>query len=253
VRSSRSAYEKAPWKHLEELDGVVEAEFVRAVYLGESVLPTGSCLRGRRSYPWEGDRLLDGSEGRLDLFPGMARWWRDAEALWTAHRTSDRLTLSQRIDYRRTLTGQVPASPLRVVYSKSGMHLAAAAVRDARALVDHVLYWAAVETEDEAAYLLAVLNSATTTELVRPLMSYGKDERHIDKYVWELPIPRHDPADADHVRLVELSREAEASIAALDLAEDAYFVGLRRRVREHLAASDAEREIDELVTELMGL
>jgi HEAT repeats/PBS lyase HEAT-like repeat len=33
----------------------------------------------------------------------------------------------------------------------------------------------------------AILNSATVTELVRPFMSYGKDERHFDKHIWQRP------------------------------------------------------------------
>jgi hypothetical protein len=35
------------------------------------------------------------------------------------------------------------------------------------------------------------------------LMSYGKDERDIHKHVWQLPIPKFDPAAADHQRIVD--------------------------------------------------
>ena len=83
-------------------------------------------------------------------------------------------------------------------------------------------------------------------------MSYGKDERHIDKYVWMLPIPLFDPSIESHSALADLGAQAEAEIAELDLAEDTYFVGLRQNIRRHLAASDVGREIEERVEELIG-
>lgn len=35
-----------------------------------------------------------------------------------------------------------------------------------------------------------------TNQLVRPLMSFGKDEHHVDKHVRKLPIPVYDPANS---------------------------------------------------------
>ena len=51
--------------------------------------------------PWDGKKLLDGSDEQLDDYPGLADWWRRAEEIWNAHRSSDRLTLLARLDYRR--------------------------------------------------------------------------------------------------------------------------------------------------------
>ena len=60
----------------------------------------------------------------------------------------------------------------------------AAKLDNPRAIVTHGLYWAAVTSNAEAAYLCAVLNAPVTTEMTRPLMSYGKDERDIHRHVW---------------------------------------------------------------------
>jgi hypothetical protein len=84
------------------------------------------------------------------------------------------------------------------------MHLVAAKIKNRRALVENGLYWTGVSSESEANYLCAILNSATATELVRPLMAYGKDERHIAKSIWELPIPEFDPNDRIHSELADL-------------------------------------------------
>lgn len=77
----------------------------------------------------------------------------------------------------------------------------------------------------------APLNSPTLTEILRPLMSYGKDERYVDKTVWHLPIHLFDPNDAAHVRLAEIGQTEAARIAALDLNEPKNFVRLRQVVR----------------------
>src|SRR5690606_13599113 len=141
-------------------------------------------------------------------------------------------------------------SSTRVVYNKSGMHLAAAVIRDPRVVIDQSLYWAAVSSPDEAAYLVGVLNAPSLTELVRPYMPYGKDERHIDSSVWKLPIPKYDPDDLEHVRVVELSNALSEEIAALDFSTT-NFVVQRRIVRAHIAESDAGRELDKLVAEIV--
>ena len=94
------------------------------------------------------------------------------------------------------------------------MHLAAAKVKNHRALFTSGLYWAATNDEDEADYLCAIMNSAITTVFLRPYMSYGKDERDIHKHVWQLSIQIYDKKYSTHARLVELGRQAEAIAAA---------------------------------------
>lgn len=250
VKSATSSYEKAPWKDLAPLEGVVEKEFLRPLYLSEAVLPYRLRQPKTAVIPVVRDGLLN--EERMEFYPGLADWWRRVGQLWVEHRSSDRLTLLEQLDYRRKVTLQLPAPNLRVVYTASGMHLSAAVVSDTQGIIEHGLYWAAVETSDEAAFLCATLNSPRTTELVRPLMSYGKDERHIDKYVWQLPIPRHDPSNSRHQRLVELGQDAEREIGDLDIDDSVHFPTLRRRIRDHLAESAIGQEIDDLVTELIG-
>ncbi len=92
------------------------------------------------------------------------------------------------------------------------MHVCSAKVRDETALIANGLYWAAMASEEEADYLCALLNAPVTTELTRPFMSYGKDERHIHKHVWELPIPTFEPTNLVHRRLGELGRQLEQTV-----------------------------------------
>lgn len=253
VRSTRSATEKAPWKDLPPLEGTVESEFVKPVLLGESVIPYRVLPPRLAVIPVEGSQLLGGEDPRLDLYPTLAEWWRRAEQLWMAHRSSERLTLLERLDFRRGLTNQLPATSLRVVYGKAGMHVAAALVEDRSAIVDHKLYWATVTSREEGMYLCAILNSPALTEAVRPLMSYGKDERDVDKHLWKLPIPLFEPSNPDHQRLAELGNQQATLLANLDIDEGAYFVGLRQRARKALAAVPAASEVAEIVEELLSM
>jgi SAM-dependent methyltransferase len=249
VRSARSAAEKPPWRDLLSLAGAVEPPFLHKIHLGETVLPYRLLAPRLAVLPCDARGLL--APDSRD-HPGLAEWWQRAESAWMTHRASDNLTLRQQLDYHGKLSGQLPPRTPRVVYSKSGLHLAAAWFDDPRILVDHKLYWSPARSEDEARYLCAILNAAVTTARVRPLMSYGKDERDIDKFVWRLPIPRYDESDPDHRRLAALAREVEATIAALTLPTDSHFTTLRRRVRDALAASAPGRAIEQSVTRLLA-
>jgi len=250
VRSVRSAYEKLPWKDLDALEGVVESEFVFQLYLGEHVLPYRTLPAARAVLPWDAGVLLDRENPRLELYPGLSRWWRQAEEVWRCNRSSDRLSLTEQLDFHGKLTAQHPIQPRRIVYTKSGMHLAAARIENRRHVIDHKLYWATAASFEEAQFLCAVLNSAEVTRQVRPLMSYGKDERDFDKHLWRLPIPEFDPGNPLHTELVASATEVEREVQALTL-ESSSFVAKRRQIRRFLLQSLTAQRIEKLVVELL--
>ncbi|RPK63111.1 hypothetical protein EES43_12510 [Streptomyces sp. ADI96-02] len=132
------------------------------------------------------------------------------------------------------------------------MYVTAALVDDPNAVIEHKLYWGTVATRQEGMYLLAVLNSPYTTEAVRPLMSYGKDERDIDKAVWELPIPDFGPADAKHARIAEIGEAEAERIAELKFEDGKSYIQIRRTLRDFLLSSTDAEELDLLMTELLG-
>ncbi len=252
VRSLRSPNEKQPWRGLATLEGVVEAEFVRPLLVGESLLPFAVREPRLAVIPYVHGRLLDGSDPALDEFPGLAHWWRAAEAQWQQHRSSERLDLRGQLDYRRKLTQQLPAAVHRVVYAASGMYLAAARVSDPTAIIEHNLYWAAAGSVDEARYLAAVLNSTTLTDRVRPYQARGEhNPRHFDKYVWRLPIPLFDADDPLHRRLAALGAEAETLVAGFALPPGRRFESDRRTIRDALGSGGLARPLDREVTLLL--
>lgn len=251
VKSRRSTREKKPWKDLDSLHGIVEEQFIRPLHLGESVLPF-RCLRPPQAViPWDHQHLLHGQDERIDLYPGLAEWWRSAETVWAENRSSE-LSLAGQLDYRRKLTRQFPVADHRVVFSASGMYVAAAVVTDPAAVVEHQLYWGPTACLDEARFLTAILNSTILTMAVRHLQSRGEhNPRHFDKYIFRLPIPLYDPSDATHTRLVALAERAEQVAVRVTLPAQR-FETQRRRIREALVGDGVGEDIDAIVKILLA-
>lgn len=195
---------------------------------------------------------MDSQSERIDAYEGLASWWRRAEAIWEKHRSSERLTLMEQLDYQHKLRQQFPIQPERIVYNRSGMHLVASRVNDRRVLIDFLLYWATAASTSEALYLCAILNSATFTELVRPFMSYGKDERDFAKHIWQIPIPLYDQTDDLHTRLSARGAELEAAIQELEIDATRFFSAVRRDIRGFIAESEAGQDVEALVEELLS-
>ena len=238
VRSRRSPLEKPPWKKLPTLDGNVESAFIRPLYLSDNLLPYRLLPPHHAVIPWNGTKLLDGSDDHIDDYPGLAAWWRNGEKIWNAHRSSDRLTLLGRLDFRHGLSSQFPLLAHRVVYTKGGMYLAAARVSDPSAVIENTLYWAATSGIDEARYLTAILNSDTLTQLVRPLQARGEhNPRHFDKYIFRLPIPLYNEDSPEHRQLVDLAERAEQVAQAVELPSGVAFQALRRRITKEFESS----------------
>ena len=248
IKSVRSATEKRPWKPLPDMTGTVERQFLYPTFLGEHVLPFRTLKPDTFVIPLTGKGdLMSGEDPKINAYPRLAQWMRNAEAVWNQHGTGN-LTLTEQLDYMGKLTQQVPTPATRVVYATAGMHVAAAMVKDQRAIIDSKLYWAAVSSDAEGYYLTAILSSPIVTVLVRPLMSYGKDERDIHKHVWKLPIPLFDPNDDIHLEISRSGQELTETLAERDLIST-YFVTARQDFRQVVGQ---RRQLNDLVAELLG-
>lgn len=253
VRSRKTSLDKVPWRDLPPVEDVVESVFVRSAYLGESLAPFRILAPLEAVIPYDGNGLMDGSDDRIDRYPGLAKWWRRAEKIWLENRTSDKRTLIENLDYMHQLSAQFPIHPWRVVYTASGNTLAAAVVHDPWGVVEHSLYWARVESQDEARYLVAILNSSGLNEAVKPYQSMGAfGPRHFDKYIWMLPIPLFDVQNPVHARLVDLSQRAERLAHDVPLTPGQGFQRVRRAIRAVLQQSGLQRELDSTVSQLLA-
>ncbi|MBN9743817.1 hypothetical protein DMP23_22525 [Amycolatopsis sp. A1MSW2902] len=251
VKSRRSSFEKRPWKHLPGIEETIESQFIRPLYTGEFILPYRSLKPVDAIVPWDGSRLLGATAEDVDLYPGLARWWRAANKLWMENRANDNLSLLDRVDYHRGLSRQFSGRNIRVVYTKSGMYMAAAMIVDPEAVIDHKLFWADFDDLDEARFLVSILNSEELLRLIKPLQGRGEhNPRDFDKHVFNVPIPRFDPKNPLHLDLVDLALRAQNVASEVDVAHGSFQVK-RRKVRDALSLSGISGEIDAIVKKVV--
>jgi hypothetical protein len=250
IRSRRTVLEKKPWRQLPDISGVVETEFLRPFFTGDNVLPFTLGREMLAIVPCDDNSLFN--QDAIDLHPGLAQWWAEATSLWEANRSSKRLSLTEQLDYQSKLSKQLPIPAIRVVYNRSGMHVCCAKLHNQTAIVNSGLYWAPLASEVEADFLCAILNAPVTTELARPLMSYGKDERDIHKHIWELTIPEFDPSDDTHRRIAALGGDLERIAATFRIDETVHFAATRRHMRDFIMETAEGQDLNDLVAELIS-
>lgn len=253
VESRRTSQEKPPWKGLPPLRENVEKEFLRSLYLGESIAPfrvlspiLAVIPRGESS-----GSLLDSTEAQAQGYTHLAFWLRKAEQLWAKHGSGKR-TLKEQLDYYGQLTAQFPVVPLKVAYSASGTIPAATLLSDPRGIIEHKLYWTNIDTEKEGRYLLAILNSETARHLAEHLQSRGQwGARDFDKVILSLPIPSFDSSNKLHRALSKAAAHAEQVASAVQLNEGTHFITARKIIRAALDEDGITHKIDKLVAELL--
>lgn len=254
IESRRTSQEKPPWKSLPSLRENIEKEFLRPLYLGESVSPFRLLKPVMSVIPMDQatNHILNADSAGRAGYIHLAHWLGDAEQLWERHGRGG-MTFTEQIDYYGKLTAQFPLPSLRVVYSASGTLPAAAILTDTRSVIEHGLYWIGVREESEGRYLLAVLNSETARKRAEDLQARGQwGARHFDKVILSLPIPLFDATIDLHREIGSAAQHAADIAAAVPLREGVHFIKARRLIREALLEDGISQRIDELVGVLLA-
>ena len=269
---------------LNQLDGVVSNDHLFDVFLGECISPYVALDPLQAALPVHRATMTmplnhDNCEGNkhdacklevTELHPTMQRRWDNAAEMFrAAHQSQAIKDLYGNLNHLNKLTSQLHYlrgaiagdATTRVVYTQSGQPTAAV-IRDRLAIVDYVLFQTICCSEEEASYVLALINSkalATATEQFMPKGLYGP--RHFEKHGWKLPIPRYDANDLLHARLGELGTTAEQECTAL-IAEsgilekpagDAQSRAARRVLRHEWQPNSAtSKDIEAAVVQLLS-
>ncbi len=206
----------------------VEREFIYGLLTSAEVVPFCHLQPNPAVLPItpsnSGYRIIQRLEAQARGKAHLARYMEEVEEGWRRSKSSQRMTIYDRLDYDRGLSKQNPKLKYKIVYLTSGTNLAATVVVDepyeveakgGRVRVNGVtihtaLYLYQTNNEDEAHYLTAVLNSSILNELVKPMQARGAyGPRVFHKKPLEFPIPKYDPSNQVHRRLSELGREAK--------------------------------------------
>lgn len=259
LRGRIGSLDKRPWTTVEPPEGPVERAFVRRIALGESVAPYSLLGFVTGVVPMEDGAILTAASADARGHRGLAAWLRDAEAKWNEHSNkgtdgAPRVTLAQSLNHLQKLTAQSTPSPVRIVYPASGTRLSACWLEDDDVIVDKDAYWSVANSLEEAAYVVAVLNTEIVLNRVKDLQPVGqRDPRHFDNLVWTLPIPEFDASDAVHVDLAAAALHAADVAARVELPANAHFTAKRRLIRQALEADGVAETIERLVDALLPL
>ncbi len=124
--------------------GASRLEFIRPVHLGFTIVAYRLLEPAPGVIPWDGKASASTlTIRRSDDYPGLAEWTRRASRAWTTHRSSDRLSLIRTIP--TTAEGSQTNSRWRPTESSTARPastLRPRGIEDARAVVEHNLYWA---------------------------------------------------------------------------------------------------------------
>ena len=275
VNPRRGSQDKAPWKTL-DLSAIseqtIESGHVYDVHLGETVVPYATLpplkavlpvRRGEDSIPANTEGVGGIRLGGLDR--RMRGRWQTVSGLWEENKArANRLNLLGQLDYINKLSSQLEwmkdakDRPVRLVYTASGAPTATL-IQDDSVIVDHILYWIACKSIQEAHYLLAIINSECLYEGVSSLMPKGQfGARHLHKHLWKLPIPEFDANNSLHTSISDAGRKASEGAAARlsELYEERDRVTVtiaRRELRAWLRGSDEGRDVEGLVGRLLSV
>ncbi len=252
VESRPTKQEKLPWKKLDPLKGRVEKQFLRPLYLGESIAPYRLLEPVEAIIPWDPKAgLLDSAKARSLGHTSLAAWLGEAERLWDAH-GRQRMKLGGRLDFQRGLKNQFPAPKIRVLYAASGTFPAAAILLDEGAVVDHKLYWAAAESADEAGYLLALLNSEALRKKIAAHQSRGQwGARDFHKLLANA-IPQFDEGNSIHRELTAAADEAVKVASDAGVPDHLHFTRVRQLIRKALRTAGVWDRIEKLAEQALS-
>lgn len=257
IQPVRSTQEKVPWKTLPSVPpNVIESRHVFDTHLGETVLPFRTLQPLQAVIPIDKGRLL--TEKEIGTHGGgISAWWASVSNVWEANKSAkakeNNFSLRARLNYQNGLVKQLAGGGHRIVYSASGNTLTAARITDVKTIVEHALYWLNVGSEEEARYLVAVLNAPIATEVVSVYQSVGlQGARHFDNYVWRMPIPQFNPDEELHRQLSHLGAESEAVANEVEV-ERTNFKAARNLVRDALRDTGLTVQLDAAVVELLHL
>ena len=275
VNPRRTSNDKRPWKDLDLTvieEQTIETRHVFDVHLGETVAPYVTLQPLKAVLPlkhreYELPRSNRGTSGiRLGgLERRMRGRWRTVSQLWEDKKArANKLNLLERLDYHGELSSQLSwqedagGRSIRLVYTKAGTPTAAI-IDDTDSIIDHLLYWVSCESVGEAFYLLAIINSDTLRDAVKPLMSKGQfGARDLHKHLWRLPIPEFDAGDTLHVAVSEAGNlaangaERELAVLRRNSGDDVNSGLARNSLRKWLRSSEEGGRVEEAVVELLG-
>lgn len=270
VRSDERNETKPPWDKI-IFEKQVEANFLFATLLGNDIIPFGNrsfrivvlpiiLVKGIPQI------VSNFVELQHNGFNYAGSYFKEAESKWLANATakSQKMTIYQRLNFKRGITNQNLNNKYKVLYVASSTYLASTIIDVSQIfhyddnmkisngfIAESKTYYFETSNENEAHYLCAILNSKTIDDFIKPLQSRGLwGPRDIHKLPLSFPIPKFNVENPSHLRLAKLGKKCYDKVNEIIPKLKPSGVGkLRSEIRNLL--KNELKEVAELV-EKMG-
>ena len=140
----------------------VEREFIYGVLTSAEVLPFYHLPPNTAVLPIiptrSGYTVITKEKAKQMGYPHLAKWLEEAEKIWERVRGKKEVNLYEWLNYQHKLSRQNPNIKYKIVYLRSGTHLAACMV-EGKTIIESTLYWFETNDLSEAYYLSAIFNS----------------------------------------------------------------------------------------------
>lgn len=237
VRTTASMHQ--PWKKLNEMTGEVPNRWVQTVYTSGEVFPFGVSRTPRNAI------IPVKENGELETSPeGNSRFWEKLDETYRDYCGEGRNTpknLIDQINFNQKLERQLPLDNefhKRVVAHVRAGDIMRAARLEGPSVIDASLHRWKADSEEEAAYLVGILN---TPSLNRTYVDARNSGRDFVNHIWtRVPIPKYNEESRSHREMAKLAMLAE------DVAEDYLNSSCYNSSMSQIAVSRAiRRKLDE--------
>ena len=195
-------------------------------------------------------------------FDAASDWVSRAEGIYAKRSKEKDATAQGRLNYQHLLTDQRTAPPFVVLYNKSGTNICSAyltsgeferagALNVKGFVAESVTYRIYTESEQEAQYLVGVLNSTVVNAAIKPYQTEGvyHGKRDIHRRPFEVcAIPEFDSSPL-HLRIAELAATAKQVVGEYGPQMKGGLAKVRERARELVKTEIAQ--IDDCVRQLL--
>lgn len=250
------------------VEGAVEGEFLFGTVLAKDLIPFVVRKLSLVVLPVietsHGDlKMIDSATALGEQFQHAHDWFSRAESIWRNRRKDPAYEFAGWLNYQNKLTSQSLSEPFVVLTNKSGTNLSAAMMtpREAKKIgrlslngfiAENVTYRYYAKSEEEAHYLVGILNTAYVNEAIKPLQPQGlMGERDIHRRPFEAcAIPLFVPSNKLHQQIANVSAEARGQL--LSIVPKMQTPVATARAEARLIARGKLNKLDELVRKLLA-
>lgn len=241
--SDVSARAKKEWEYsFQNIE--IERKFQFKTFLNKDLIPF--CLKRKRNVFLPVNEQFDFDLKFLKKNPKALAFYKDINGFYQKHKkeTSNINTLFANLNYWNKLSKQENNKSFIIVYNASGSNLKAAVINNQkqRIIIGSENYYYSTNSESEAYYLSAILNSPYLSKNIKLI----KSSRHIHKRPFMFPIPIYNKSNITHKKLAKKGKKCQTIAQDLFL-KNPKITSEKLRIIIHYKLLKIQKLIEEII------